>query len=271
HAEDRGRGPNAEGQGAEDDDRESGSAPQLPDAESQIHPEVICPASPALIAHGFLVALEATERNERRAVRVLGGESLAHPLGGFHLDVEAELLVHSGLRRVRMQHRAYASGDAGEPSRNGAHAAISGAEAVCGVTLRRAQHDFDRGRESAPARCCLAERPATSGGEPVVARAAVALRWTPRARDEPLVLEALERRVERTLIHFQRTLRDLLNALSDPPAVHRGEGKRLEDEQLDGAAEDVGLWRVGHGRGRGLEAGSGQFILISTARCIVLL
>ncbi len=51
-------------------------------------------------------------------------------------------------------------------------------------------------------------------------RATVVLGITPRRFDPGLLLEAVQRRVERALVHLQDVLRNLLETLGDAPAVH---------------------------------------------------
>src|SRR5665647_1057213 len=80
---------------------------------------------------------------------------------------------------------------------------------------------------------------------PVVLRAPIVLGGLPLAVDPPALLEPLQRRVERSLIHIERAARELLDALADPPPVHGLEGERLEHEEVERAAENVG-WYGGH-------------------------
>ena len=67
------------------------------------------------------------------------------------------------------------------------------------------------------------------------------------AVDPTALLQALERGIERPLIHVEDAARELLNARADSPAVHRLEGERLEDEKVERAPKDVGLFGCGHG------------------------
>src|SRR6188508_2839162 len=64
--------------------------------------------------------------------------------------------------------------------------------------------------------------------ELVVARAAVGGCLPPLGRHPSLELYALERRVERALLHLQHVLRELLEMLRDPIAVHGRDRERLE-------------------------------------------
>src|SRR5437867_4032954 len=97
------------------------------------------------------------------------------------------------------------------------------------------------GGEALPFVDLVAERPASLTRNRVVTRAAIVLGRLPVARDVAAVLEALECRIERTLIDVEAALRDLLNPEADSPAVHGREGQRLENQQIDAAAERIRL------------------------------
>ena len=75
----------------------------------------------------------------------------------------------------------------------------------------------------------------------VEAGAAIVLGRAPVRRDPALVLEAVERRIERALPDPQQVVRDLLDALRDRPAVHRLERDRPHDQEVEGPLQDVGL------------------------------
>src|SRR6185436_5862638 len=77
------------------------------------------------------------------------------------------------------------------------------------------------------------ELAAPSGGDRVIAGAAVVLGRPPGAVDVTAVLEPLERRVERSLIDVEAPLGHLLDPGADAPAVHGLERQRLEDEEVD--------------------------------------
>jgi hypothetical protein len=63
------------------------------------------------------------------------------------------------------------------------------------------------------------------------------------------MLEAVERRVERTLLDLERAARDLPDAQQHGVAVQLAERDRLEDEEVEGAREKSRLARlVGHHR-----------------------
>src|SRR5688572_779058 len=91
-----------------------------------------------------------------------------------------------------------------------------------------------------------AQRAASGGGKSVVAGAPVVVGRVPVAGHETILLEALQGRVERTLVHLQHALGDLLHALADPPSVHGGKGERLQDQQVERAPQGVRLWPWRH-------------------------
>src|SRR4051812_28986230 len=110
-----------------------------------------------------------------------------------------------------------------------------------------AQNGFESRGESAPVLELLPEGAPAGGGNAVIARAAVVVGGAPVAVDEAGLLEALERRIERALVHFENTPGDLIDALADPPPMHGREGECLEHEQVEGAAEGVALRFDSHG------------------------
>lgn len=107
-------------------------------------------------------------------------------------------------------------------------------------TQSGSQHHLDRGRESLPLLDLITEGTTTAGRDVVVPRAAVILGELPVAFDESLVLEPLQRGVQRTLVHFELPLRHLLNAQPNAPTMHWLEIECLEDEQVDAAPQ--GVW-----------------------------
>src|SRR5688572_15643705 len=91
------------------------------------------------------------------------------------------------------------------------------------------------------------ELAAPGGGELVELGAAPELGDAPLGLHEAIVLEPVERGVERSLIHAERVARDLLDAVRHGPSVHRLARERAEDEEIERALEElVGGQR--HGR-----------------------
>ena len=70
----------------------------------------------------------------------------------------------------------------------------------------------------------------------------------PLGLDEAPMLEPLEGGVEGALVHVEHALRQLLDPLADAPAVHRLQAQGLEDQEVQGAAQDLGVGIFGgHG------------------------
>src|SRR5881394_670291 len=109
----------------------------------------------------------------------------------------------------------------------------------------RRENGFDGKHVPAPGFGFDAEGPASLRGETVVFGAAVVVARAPFAVDPGALLEPLERRIEGALVDVEDALRELLDALADPPAVHRLEVERLEHEEVEGAPEHVGGSRCG--------------------------
>src|SRR4030095_7333057 len=70
---------------------------------------------------------------------------------------------------------------------------------------------------------------------------------SPLRRNEPLLLETMECRVERALRDLQDILGDLLDALCDGPSMLRFRGKCLKDQEVERALNEVG--RLAHDSG----------------------
>src|SRR5438067_2273144 len=83
--------------------------------------------------------------------------------------------------------------------------------------LRRRQDLGDCRRNPLPIRSFGFQMAAALGCQPVIPCPAIVIGSAPAGGDEPLILQSVERRIERTLLHAQDVLRDLLDALRDPP------------------------------------------------------
>jgi len=55
-----------------------------------------------------------------------------------------------------------------------------------------------------------------------------------------LFFQALQRRVQRSLLDLEDVIRELTDPLRDRPAVQRLERDGLEDQQIDGALNEIG-------------------------------
>src|SRR5580765_1587409 len=114
-------------------------------------------------------------------------------------------------------------------------------------SLGISQHQPNRRRESLPLRRLRLERRAAGLRQLVELRVSPRIRLTPLRRDEPLLLEAMQRRIQRTLRDLQDILRHLLDALRDRPAMLRLGGQGLENQEVQCPLDEVG--RLAHDYG----------------------
>src|SRR5215471_368984 len=106
--------------------------------------------------------------------------------------------------------------------------------------LSRREHAGDRLRETLPAFLFLGELPQAFLRQLVEARLPVVLRGSPGRADPALPLQPVERGIERPLVDLEHVFGELLDALRDPPAVHRGRPEGLQDQHVEGSLEQVG-------------------------------
>ena len=76
----------------------------------------------------------------------------------------------------------------------------------------------------------------------VVASAAIGFGLLPFGLDPALKQQALQGWVERTFLDGEEVLGRLFNGKGDAVAVLRGAGKRLEDEEVEGAGQKIGFF-----------------------------
>src|SRR5262249_54079990 len=88
----------------------------------------------------------------------------------------------------------------------------------------------------------------SGAGERIVLRATVALGDSPPGADPAALLESEESGVERSLVHPQHLVGDLLESSGNPVAVQRSQSlQRLEHHEVQGSLEHFGLVvSVGH-------------------------
>jgi hypothetical protein len=85
-------------------------------------------------------------------------------------------------------------------------------------------------------------------GQGIESRPAVICRRAPCALDPPAVLEALECRIQRTVIDDERVTGALLDGASDTLAVLSAEEQDAQDEEIEGALQQgVAVGRGGFG------------------------
>src|SRR4029078_9754004 len=99
----------------------------------------------------------------------------------------------------------------------------------------------DRRGQAHPVGALILELAAPFTSQCVEARVAAGLGGRPFGGDPPAFLEAMERGVQRTLLHLQYVARDLLEPLRHGIAVNGPERDDLEDEHVERALQQVGL------------------------------
>src|SRR5262245_34304842 len=97
-------------------------------------------------------------------------------------------------------------------------------------TLHLLQFDdaADRGRQTRPLRGFAAEMTPAGPRQRVELRPPVVLARAPFSLNPALLLELVQRGIERPVADLQHLARDLTEALADRPAVHRFERDDLE-------------------------------------------
>ncbi len=80
---------------------------------------------------------------------------------------------------------------------------------------------------------------AAGGGERIKLGVAAGVRLRPFGANPSLLLQAMERRIERALLHLQHLTGDLLDALGDGPAVLRLERDGFQDEQVECSLHEI--------------------------------
>src|SRR5207302_10951443 len=83
------------------------------------------------------------------------------------------------------------------------------------------------------------EASAAGGGKPVVLGFAVVLAGAPVAGEPAAVFEAMQRRVKRTLLHFEDVFGGALDDLGNRVAVRVTGGERAQDHHVERSLEHV--------------------------------
>jgi hypothetical protein len=68
------------------------------------------------------------------------------------------------------------------------------------------------------------------------------LGFAPLTRDQALVLQPVERRLQRALLDLQLFAGDLLYAKQNPVAMQRAERDSLEDQHVESALQQIDLF-----------------------------
>src|ERR1051325_2294740 len=103
----------------------------------------------------------------------------------------------------------------------------------------------DRCRQALPLRGFLLESATAFTRQRVVLGATVVLAVSPLRFDPSLLLQLVQRGIERALTHLQNVVRHLADPLRQCPAVHRLERDDLENQKIQRALYEVS--RLAHG------------------------
>ena len=152
----------------------------------------------------------------------------------------------SGRRDVRHGWTARTAGRAAAAGRRSAQAPSSRTAVALSVRTKRQTScgvaDSERAIASATRfqlTVSSLESTTSDGGEAVVLRFAIVLGGAPVAVDQSLMLEAIQRGIERALLNEQCAAGDLLDAKEHAVAVQLAERDRLQNEEVEGAGEDT--------------------------------
>src|SRR5687767_1845968 len=108
-------------------------------------------------------------------------------------------------------------------------------------SLTRLAHLRDGEGEPVPTLLLHPELLPPGPGQRVELGPAASLVGLPHGSDPPLLLDPVEGRVERALLHVEHLVRHLADALDRAVAVQRPEREGLEDEHVERALEQVGF------------------------------
>src|SRR5690242_16053160 len=105
--------------------------------------------------------------------------------------------------------------------------------------LLESEYSGDRAGESNPGFGFRPKVAAPGAGERIELGAAIVLRASPLGRDQAIVLELVERRIQRSVAHLQRVGGDVTEAMADRPSVHRLQREHLEHEHVERALNEI--------------------------------
>ena len=106
------------------------------------------------------------------------------------------------------------------------------------------QHQSDGRRQPVPRGELALELLTTFAGQGIKFCRATEIGGFPRGNDPPLVLEPMQRRIERPLLNGQHIVGQFLNALGDRPAVKGFTGDCFENQEVERSLQKIG-W-LGH-------------------------
>ena len=98
----------------------------------------------------------------------------------------------------------------------------------------------DGGRQPLPVGGFAFELAAARAGQRVELRSPIVLALLPLGGDPAVLLELVQRRIERAVADLQHVVRDLPQALADGKAVQRFEREDLQNQQVESALDEIG-------------------------------
>ena len=102
-----------------------------------------------------------------------------------------------------------------------------------GLRMVGGQHAADRCGHPFPVLRFFGKLFSSGLGELIELRLAVVLGVAPLGVDQPLLLEPVQRRVERALVDLQDVFGNLVDPQCDAPPVHGDRGQCLEDQEVE--------------------------------------
>lgn len=106
--------------------------------------------------------------------------------------------------------------------------------------LGRPQHLLHCRRVASPCRRLTPQVLAPSGSETVELGSTVVLGNAPLGRDQFALLQAVQCRIERPLLHPERIVGELLNPSGDAVSVHRPPREGLQHQQIQRTLQQIG-------------------------------
>src|SRR5439155_14047709 len=251
-----GRGPDTEREREHGHGGEAGVLAQHPQTVAKVLNQVLNPIHSPLLAARLLDRLHPAELSECRVTRLLRVHASLNVLLRLHFDVRTHLLVHLRVELALLKQRAKSKIKFSPPVhgfpfesvvsspwsvvRRASHIIHHDSRFNDSTVLslhrsRRLQNQVDRGGKAFPIGGLFDELLATHRSQLVEFRLAVVLRGAPFRTDPSLLLQTIERRVQRALLYLQNVSRHLPDEHRDAEPVHWTQLKRLEDEHVQRA------------------------------------
>ena len=166
---------------------------------------------PARIAAVFLDLLDAAEQPQRLKSRLFGRQAAGLQTLGLTFEMELQLFAE-------IRFAATGKHEGSQPAAQDVPEPLDHVRSSTRLTPADNRSHFATS---------AVELLAAGPGQRVEARAPIVLGRAPVGGDPALMLEAVERRIERALLDAQQIVGNLLDTLGNRPAVHRLEGDRL--------------------------------------------